>query len=99
MREDEPLQLRRKDFEQHRAQAHHRGHDGDGGVERVLRLFVPPFRGVARVDGNEGDGRGATRENVVEEVRQVKGADVGIGIQAGAEGPRDVGLAQVADHP
>ena len=69
VREDKPLQLRREDLQQHRAQAHHRGHDGDGGVEGVLRLPVASLGGVARIDRNESDGGGAARENVVEEVR------------------------------
>ena len=40
VREDQPLDLRCEDLQHHRAQAHHRGHDGDGGVERFLRFLA-----------------------------------------------------------
>ena len=66
-------------------------------LKALLRFLVAAPRGVAGVDGDEGDRRGATRQDVVEEVGQVEGADVGVGMESGAERPRDVGLAQITD--
>ncbi len=91
------LDLRSEDFGEDGADPQHDRHHGDDDGEGLLRVLFFVLREEAGVDGNEGDGGGAAGDNVVQPVGNGETGDVGIGLRAGAEGPGDVGLADVSD--
>src|ERR1035438_10190051 len=90
-------ELRREDFGEDCASDQDRGHYGDDDGEGFLRVRLALFGQEPRVDGDEGDGGGASGDDVVEPVGEGEGGYVGGGLLAGTEGVGDVGLADVSD--
>ena len=92
-------QLRREDLRENRAGHHHRRHHRDDDRESLLRVGVAFLGEKPRIDRDKRNRGRASGHDVVEKVGQRECCHVGVGLRPRAESVRDIGLADITDHP